>query len=262
MAKLAGAALAAAAVVVVALGAVRLMSSSVGPGGGAPTPTPTPAASQAPSTSLSPPSAFLATGPLEPGTYLYDQRAGTYMYYASTYFSFTVPAGWAADQEVSIWKHPGTPQEVSFVAWDVTHIFPDACQWQEDQLVPAGATAAELSTQLAAQTGRLPSATTDVLFGGIPAKRIGFTNDPAVDFATCTGGGLRLWPGAGPTLSGGECCFAQASIDEISIVDVDGRHIVIVARHLPGSSAADVDELHAMVDSIRFDSAEAGSAAP
>jgi hypothetical protein len=108
----------------------------------------------------------------------------------------------------------------------------------------------------------LASATTDVLVGGIPAKRIGFTNDPAVDWATCTGEGLRLWPGAGPTLSGGECCFARASIDDVSILDVAERHIVIMTRHLPGSSAADVAELDAIVDSIRFDMSGAGSPAP
>ena len=255
MSNLTRVALVAAAVVAVVIGAIRLLPAASGPGTLAPTPTASPTPIPLPR------SAFAPSGPLDPGMYRFDNTAGSYLSDPATFFTFTVPAGWESDSEVSVWKHPHQTGEVDFEAWDVTHVFTDACVWTSAAMPAAGATAADLANQLAAQKYRIASPITDVVVGGVPAKRVEFTNDPALDATPCSNGVIRLWPGAGPDTNGGQCCFLARSIDQMTIVDRHGRHLVIIARHQPGATAADVAELNAVVDSIRFET-PAGSAAP
>jgi hypothetical protein len=61
-----------------------------------------------------------------------------------------------------------------------------------------------------------------------------------------------MWPAAGPDESGGLCCVTAGTIDVIHIVDVSGPFMV-VARHDPDASAADLAELDAVMASIRID---------
>ena len=49
-----------------------------------------------------------------------------------------------------------------------------------------------------------------------------------------------------------EMTDTPANTDEFYVVDVSGKRMVIVARHYPGSSAADVAELQGIVDSIQI----------
>jgi hypothetical protein len=261
MSNLTRVALVAAAVVAVVIGAIRLLPSTSGPGGQEPTPTPAPSSTPAPSPAATPRQAFANHGPLDAGTYRYDGAANSYLTDPATFFTFTVPAGWASHADESVLKHATAPDELDFEAWDVTHVFKDACNWNSDRMPSAGATAADLANVLASQTGRIASPVTDVVVDGTPAKRIELTNDPSIDVTTCSEGAYRLWPGAGPDLSGGQCCFTKGAIDQFTVVDRDGHHVVIIARHQPGSSAADVAELNAVVDSIRWISPGA-SAAP
>jgi len=264
MSNLTRVAVVAAAVVAVVIGTIRLLPVATVPGATAPSPTPgvTSSPTSTPTPMPTPRPAFVPPGALEPGTYLYDGAAGTYLSNPATFFTVTVPAGWGSFREVSIWKHANEAGEVDFEAWDVTHVFTDACQWDEiNGMPPAGATAAELATQLANQKARVASPITDVVVDGVAAKRIEFTNDPSIDVTKCTSGGIRLWPGAGPDLHGGECCFTKQTVQQLTILDRDGHHLVIVAAHQPAATAADLAELNAVVESIRWTSPGA-SAAP
>ena len=42
-------------------------------------------------------------------------------------------------------------------------------------------------------------------------------------------------------------------VDVVYVVDINGKSLAVVARHLPGSSAQDLAELQAIVDSIQID---------
>ena len=65
----------------------------------------------------------------------------------------------------------------------------------------------------------------------------------------------RPWPDPGPNFSGGYCCFPAGSVDDLSIVDVGGQRVVLIARHQPGSIAADKAELQGIIDSIAIEPA-------
>jgi hypothetical protein len=267
MSNLTRLALVAAAVVAVVIGAIRFLPTTPGTGGPEPSPTPSPTTipseTAAPSLVLQSPGVLCTNscriGRLQPGTYSFEpSAAGT-----PVTFSFTVPAGWSVDGGGFVTKHAGEPGEVFFTSWIVSHVFADVCAWQDaSKLVAAGTTAAELATALSAQKNRVVSQTTDVTLGGFPAKRIELTQPAGLDPSTCTDGNLRAWPDPGPNMSGGMCCFPARSIDDLSIADVNGKRVVIIARHQPGSSPADVAELNSIVDSIQFVAPVATSPSP
>jgi hypothetical protein len=269
MSNLTRVALVAAAVVAVVIGAIRLLPTTSGPGGPLPSVAPSPSPSATPSGSAAPSAALLTpgtlctnscrVGSLEPGTYTLEPSvSGT-----PVTMSFTVPAaGWSVDGGGFVTKHAGEPGEVFFTSWVVSHVFSDVCAWVgESKLVAAGTTSAQLAAALTAQKNRVVSPTTDITLGGFPAKRIELTQPAGLDTSTCTDGNLRAWPDPGPDMGGGMCCFPKDSIDDLSIADVNGKRSVIIARHQPGSSAADVAELNAIVDSVRFGTS-GGSPAP
>jgi hypothetical protein len=213
-----------------------------------PTPSPTASPSLTPSPS---PTAAAVERPLSGAL-----AAGTYYYLDTNVkrLTFTVPAGWSIpDFDAVVAKDGGTPTEVSLGAWVVSHIFTDACQWDEASIVDAGTTADQLVSALAGQQSLTAAAVTDTIVGGFPAKRIELTVAPTLVTATCTRGNLRYWPGVGPDFSGGMCCNPTGNIDAIYAVDVAGKRLVIVARHYPGSSSQNLAELQSIVDSIQLE---------
>jgi hypothetical protein len=228
-----------------------------------PSPTPTTAPSETPagsSSTLTPgllcsSTESCRTGDLDPGAYSFEVvEVGST---TPTRVSFTVPAGWSANSEWYVLKHAGAADELMFTVWEVTHIFEDACHWQDAGLVSAGTTPAELASLLTTQKGRVASATTDATVAGYPAKRLRLTLPADLDVSACTNGVARPWPDPGPDMSGGYCCLPAGSVDEVSIVAADGFRIVVIARHQPGSSAADQAELQSIVDSIAIEPASA-----
>ena len=48
-------------------------------------------------------------------------------------------------------------------------------------------------------------------------------------------------------------CNLAGNIDTVYVVDVNGKRVVIVARHYPGTSATDLAELQAIVDSVQIE---------
>jgi hypothetical protein len=278
MSNLAKVALAAAAVVAVLFGASRLLPSASGPSGpGAiqPSPTPsqtaTPSLAATPADSVAPSLALISpgpvcdgtdrTGPMEPGTYSAAQSADTPVPY-----TVEVPAGWTLTGGCGFGKHAGadggpTQDEVLFSIWNVTHIFTDACHWNEGTgVISAGTTAADLTDALTAQRGNEASATTDVQVDGSAALRTKFTISPEVDPSTCTSGDVRLWPAAGPNFAGGFCCSPRNSVVDVRIAEVNGQRVVVLTEYQPNTSAQDLAELEAIVESIRFDKTAASPA--
>ena len=47
-----------------------------------------------------------------------------------------MPGGWTVADFIA--KNAGTPSEVMFTTWVVSHVFQDACQWNEAKIVNSG----------------------------------------------------------------------------------------------------------------------------
>lgn len=275
MSNLAKVALAAAAVVAVLFGASRLLPTDSGPGATQPSLTPSPAVTPSPATtpadSAAPSVALLSpgpicdegerTGPMEPGTYSAGQTATNPVPY-----TVEVPAGWTYQGGCLIAKYLGADggageDEVLFSTWNVTHIFSDACAWDETtNVISTGSTVAELTDALRAQLGHDASATTEVQVDGFAALRTAFTIAPEFDPSTCTGDGIRLWPNPGPDFEGGFCCSPKNAVVDVRIADVAGQRVVVLTEYQPDTSAQDLEELEAMVASIDFDTTGASPA--
>lgn len=232
------------------LAAGLCLAASFGAACGSAAPSPT--ASPSPSTSPTAGALKLpASGALAAGTYYVENRP----YTNAKRLTFTVPAGWTIFEDV-VAKHAGSPGEVMFVTWVVSHVFADACKWNEAgalTVVDVGTTADQLVSALADQKGRTASAATNTTVGGFPAKRIELTVPATLDTATCTRGILRYWPDPGPDFRGGLCCNPAGNTDFVYAVDVNGKTMALVARHYPDSSPADLAELQGIVDSIQLE---------
>jgi hypothetical protein len=239
-------ALIAAAIAVMAVVAIRFLpSTNVGL---APPPTPTVAPTPSPSPTLAPsPMPLPTSGAVPAGSYYIGNPLLTNV----KRLTFSVPSGWTVADLIA--KNAGTQSEVMFTDWEVSHIFQDACKWDQTKIVDVGTTPEQLVTALAAQKSRTASSATSTVIDGFPAQQITLTVAPSLDTSTCTNGNLRYWPGPGPDFSSGMCCNLAGNVDTIYAVDVNGKREVIVARHYPGSSAADLAELQSIVDSIQIE---------
>jgi hypothetical protein len=251
-------AIAAAAVLLVAVIGINLIPRSSGVGEPGATATPTAAAT--PSATAEPPTRAPSTpepsdaavrlpfadGDIAAGTYFMDDFTTT----RRTYMQFTVPAGWRVD-DPGLRKGTNTATEVLFTPWVLSHIFANGCQWNALEMVEVSSVD-EIVNALAEQLGREASVATDVMVGGLEAKRMELTVSPDLDTSTCTNGNQRYWPGAGPDMSSGLCCDPAGNIDVVYVVDAAAAPLVLVARHYPGSLPEHVAELQSIIDSIQI----------
>jgi hypothetical protein len=203
-------------------------------------------------------------GHLEPGRYsgpLYSGQVGTERW------AVTVPEGWEQFFDV-LWSDLGTPGtyldvggpgEVAFGWWEVADVFADPCHWMDSLAEPSvGPRVDDLVTAFLGQVGRHASGPTNVVLGGLPAKRVELTVPADLDLTSCDEGAYRefLAPGEEMTLTGQE----QPSnpriggrVDVYYILDIAGSRFLLRTWHLPDASEEDLAELEAMVDSIRID---------
>ncbi len=202
-----------------------------------PTPSPSPAAAQP-----------FPAGPsiLEPGRYTI--QAGPYTPVPVT---ITVPAGWWVDGDGFVVKQPvEVESNVVFSTWIVTHIYGDVCRWR-GSLVDVGTSAAEMADALGAQAGRETSGPIAVTVGGRTGQQVTSSVDPSFDITTCDADFLHVWsdPGANESFGlGTEAGQTQV----VSMVDVDGERLVVLAEYTEEASAAEIAELESIVASIEF----------
>jgi hypothetical protein len=189
-----------------------------------------------------------SSGQLEPGTYAIHDRNIT----QATRFIFTVPAGWTTNDGF-ITKHVDQPEAVELSTWVISHVHSDSCRHTTDSLVDVGTSPDKLVSTLVALKNRVASEPSDVTIGGFPAKRLELSVPAGLDVSTCTFGAIKNWPDPGPDESGGLCCGGPGHVDVVYVVNINGKALAVVARHLPGSSAQDLSELATIVDSIQID---------
>jgi hypothetical protein len=244
-------AIAAAAVVVVAILGINLLASGGSGNIGAAPPSPS---STAPTTaaplSPAPTVAWLHEGELEPGTY--RQNVGGSL-------TLTVPDGWTGGTDQFLAHKTDPSDQTSFVelaVWPITHVYANSCDW-EGTLVEVR-TPSELTTALAAQTGHETSRPAETTLGGYRATRLEFSVPADFDVSSCDGvegiveGIIRLWPDAGPDEDYG-LPIAPGQTTTVYVLDDDSPLRVVAAERSEGSSAADVAELEAVVDSLEFE---------
>lgn len=189
-----------------------------------------------------------SSGQLEPGTYSINDRNIT----QATRFIFTLPAGWATDDGF-VTKHVDQPEAVELSTWVVSHVHSDSCLHTTETLVDVGTSPDDLVSTLLTLKNRVVSQPMDVTLGGFPAKRLELSVPADLDVSTCTFGAIKNWPDPGPDESGGLCCGGPGHVDAVYVVDINGKALAVVARHLPGSSPGDLAELQTILDSIKIE---------
>jgi hypothetical protein len=249
-----------AVIVVAGVAAFNLFGPSPDIGGvgagGEPSASPSPA----PTSTPTPTAAASAAAPEFPGV-SDDVAAGTYMWAAGgatpADVTFTIPAGWMSRYGIPH-KDRGGPGEIAVGNWIIANVYTDPCQWQGSLLSPAvGPTVDDLATALVAQKGRSATAPTDVTLGGYPAKRVELSIPADLDRAACDEGVIRTWvaPGEDTALVNDteNLGMHPGQLNVVYIVDVNGDRLVIDTWHMPGTSAADLAELDAILASMRIE---------
>jgi hypothetical protein len=236
--------LAAAGVLVAAIVGYNLLpGSTVGPPTASPSPSLAPTAAPAtvgPSPTIPP----LPAGGALDGTYLVTSNT-------QTPFQVTVPAGWTVTSGmITKGDFYNERNAVLLRPWIVSHVYSDSCQWQ-GAMQPVGPSKAELVGALSAQTGREATGPDEVTLGGLPTTRFVLSVPGTFDAGACDDGYLRPFPGANGNEDLAPPMFV-GSITEIYVVETGGKATAIQAARYEGSSAADVAELQAVLDSIVF----------
>jgi len=240
-------AVAAAAVLAVALVGYNLLA----PGGASDIGGVAPSSPPSPSPTVS----SVQDGDLDPGTYRSEISGG---------LTFTVPTGWTGSTNQFV-THKGetdagtlgrtghgfdSPSGVTLTVWELTHVYADSCDWM-GTLVEAG-TPAALAEALAAQRGHETAGPTELTLGGYPATRFEFSIPSSFKTSDCYSDFIRLWPGPGPNEDAG-LPISPGQTTTVYVVDVEGKGRVVGAIQRPESSAEDVAELDAVVQSLQFE---------
>ena len=234
-------AIAAAAVVVIAVAGFSLLSPAAPSQiGGVASPSPEPSNSPAP---LAP-----TSGAMEPGRYRWQWSDGQEV-------SFNVPEGWSGRAE-GLTKKDNEPGEFQLFLWvsgkafDVTHVYADACQY-EGRLEPIGPTVDDLIGALDDQIGTNALPTTFSV-GSVNGSRVSLHRTPELDPTTCldgADGALQIWADPAGT---GSFSWELEDSGVVYAFDVGGERVVFTGAFDVEASEADVEEVDAIVRSMTF----------
>jgi hypothetical protein len=243
--------LGAAAVVVAVFIGAQVFASPGGVGGPGDEPTPTPDATPTAEPTVSAPEP--THGPLAEGPFLlvYEQLFGLPV-------TVTIPApDWHGLPTVTaVDKHgmAGPPQGAGLVVYGgEMFVYGDPCAWESTRPDDAAASLGELVAALSAQASRDATPAVDVTVGGYPGKMLTLRVPEEADFAACDAGEFRTLIEV--STSGEEAPRAHqgpGQINEVWIVDVDGTLVFFDAGYFADTSAEDVEEMRAMVESATF----------
>jgi hypothetical protein len=162
-----------------------------------------------------------------------------------------LPPGWSADGPLVSRRssEEGTPMSVS--VWLVTEVYRDPCDWGAGT-IPAGSRADALADALAGQASR-QARVSRVSIGDHTAVLVTTEVPDDLDIASCDEGEFRTWAPAH-----GRDARVQAGpgeIDEVYVLRVGKRVVVIDAAYFPDADSGEIAELHRIVASVQFGSA-------
>jgi hypothetical protein len=130
-------------------------------------------------------------------------------------------------------------------------IYGDPCRWSTTTPETPAATVDEVVAALTAQALRDATAPVDVTLDGYTGKSVTLHVPEDAVFSACDSGFFGTWAVPGDATPS-RYHQSPGQIDEIWIVDVDGRVVLIDAGYYDGTPAEDVAEMRAIVESIDF----------
>ena len=140
---------------------------------------------------------------------------------------------------------------IAFVVDEKFYVYGDPCNWRSTRPKVPATTVDELIAALASQASRDSSAPEEISVDGYPGKKITLHVPDDVRFEDCDEGNYSTFGVAGedPAL------WAQGpgEVDEIWIVDVDGRIALLEGGYYADTPEHVVDELHDVLNSATFD---------
>jgi len=188
---------------------------------------------------------FPPSGPVEPGTY--DVAPSTWN---AVGFTVTMPEGWDTQfGPGTARKHADEEREMNFYFVIVDAIYSDPCKG-EGELIEVGPSVDDLANALLDQPFTVASEPIDVTLGGLPARQMELTVPDDLAAEDCRGGeNLQVWYSetADKYLLFGD---GKATV---YIFDVNGERQVFYTQQGSESTAADLSELQAIVESIKID---------
>ena len=192
---------------------------------------------------------------LQPGTYLLDfqRRAAGQREYPQVVL--TVPDGWQNYRGFLVGARRDTPRHVFVSFWDVTYLYGHPCDWRVSSFDP-GRTVEELVAALVDIPMRNATTPVEVTVDGYQGFTLEWSVPTDIDFASCDEGFFESWRAAG--WSTDRYQQAPGQVDRLWILDMDGSRLVIDAAYRPGVTEQDLEELFAVVDSIRFQPVKEG----
>ncbi len=208
---------------------------------------PSVAAPTAPASTSSPPIPF--NGAIVPGSYLIPSSE-----WSVADFTVTFPEGWTVQYGHVYAKHQDEDDEFTFYAVVVDEIYTDSC---EGDGVPneMGPEVDDLVAALREQPGLAASAPVETTLGGYPATRIDLQVEPGLDLEACRLAAfdvlaLQVWYSAPADKY---FVLGPDSPASVYILEVNGERQVFLTQHRLVTSAEDLAELQAVLDSIHIE---------
>jgi hypothetical protein len=188
--------------------------------------------------------------PLDPGVYYIEPVTDGSRPLRVVY---TIPAeGWSSF--IGAFKPGEDPrdQTVQINIAIVTNLVTEGCSDHSAQSPPVGPTVDDLATALAELAPfELIEEPADVTMAGYSGKHLVWTVPDTLVGTECQDAELKSW--IAPPLSYAFYGYSPGLIEEFWILDVEGTRLMISAHRYADSSQADVDELQAVLDSIRIE---------
>ena len=161
------------------------------------------------------------------------------------------PGGWTLETGPNGFDPPDGAGIIAFTVDEEFYVYGDPCNWSSTRPDTPATTVDELVAALANQRSRNPSAPEEITVGGYLGKKITLNVPDDALLSDCDEGTFATFGVAGddPAL------FVQGpgEIDEVWIVDVDGRIAVMDGGYYADTPQHAVDELHAILSSATFD---------
>lgn len=239
--------IAAIVVAAAALAGARFLAPNVGT---SPTTTPMPSPSPTPTPAI--PVLGVApdgVGPLAPGQYVLA---------TSPRVLIEVTSGWEGSD--GLISKGSTRIDGGIGMWEATGliVYDDPCRWATSaQSHPT--TLDDIAAALAAQQTRAASEPDALTVGGMPARHVHLTVPADIAFQPsaqgdpwfpgCDQGEFRSWD---TTTGAARYHQGPGQIDDMYVVDLGERIVIVDAAYFPDLPASDQAALHAMVDSVTF----------
>jgi hypothetical protein len=189
-------------------------------------------------------------GPLHPGTYVIARGAPAYV--EPLRITFDVAGrGWEA-WSAGVVKRDADEPHISAVAFaDVTNVYADPCRNAGGLLQPpVGPSVDDLAAALQALPGlEVVVPARPAALGGFSGTYLELQVDPELDLTTCDGGSFDSWVAE----NANRYHQGRGQLEEFWILDVQGTRLVVNASHFPETPPRHLEQLRALVDSIRIE---------